>query len=309
MPDALGDAIFGMQEGAVEGPVKGDFGFHVVRLDEIVDSGPLPYEQVSASLLIELQEEQADGLFLALERKLSDALFDATDIQTLASAVGAEVRSAAGFKRDSLAPFDGSQIAVDAIFDPTVLNGDVMSEVIELDVNRTVVFSVSRHNETALDTLENVREQIVATLTSQQSENLMASRAQQMLDGVRAGEDFAAAAVEAGAEASDPSILTRNSEESDQALAVAVFTALKPTEGNPTLGSTRNSAGGYTVYSLDAVIAGQPESIPLADRDAGREQLMDQYGIGDFVAFVQSLRNNSEVIISEDALAAQELFQ
>ena len=309
LPDVLGDAIFGMQEGAVEGPVKGDFGFHVVRLDEIVDSGPLPYEQVSASLLIELQEEQADGLFLALERKLSDALFDATDIQTLASAVGAEVRSAAGFKRDSLAPFDGSQIAVDAIFDPTVLNGDVMSEVIELDVNRTVVFSVSRHNETALDTLENVREQIVATLTSQQSENLMASRAQQMLDGVRAGEDFAAAAVEAGAEASDPSILTRNSEESDQALAVAVFTALKPTEGNPTLGSTRNSAGGYTVYSLDAVIAGQPESIPLADRDAGREQLMDQYGIGDFVAFVQSLRNNSEVIISEDALAAQELFQ
>jgi hypothetical protein len=84
---------------------------------------------------------------------------------------------------------------------------------------------------------------------------------------------------------------------------------LKPTQGNPTLGSTRNDAGGYTVFSLDAVIPGRPESIPLADRDAGKEQLVDQYGVGDFVAFVQALRANAEVIISEDTLAAQDLFQ
>ena len=309
LPDALGDAIFAMQEGDVEGPVKGDFGFHVVRLDSIVDAGPLPFEQVRASLLTELQEEQADGLFLALERKLSDALFDATDIKSVADAVGAEVKTTASFERDSVAPFDGSQIAADAVFDPTVLSGAAMSEVIGLDVNRTIVFSVSKHNEATLDTLENVREQIATTLTNQQSEDLMARQAQQMLDAVRGGEDFAAAAAAIGAEASNASVMSRNSEESDQALAVAVFTAIKPSEGNPTLGSTRDSTGGYTVFSLDAVIAGQPESIPLADRDAGRVQLVDQYGASDFVAFVRSLRDNAEVIISEDALAAQDLFQ
>jgi peptidyl-prolyl cis-trans isomerase D len=137
----------------------------------------------------------------------------------------------------------------------------------------------------------------------------MAGRAQQVLDAVRGGEEFAAAAAGVGAAASAPMIFTRNAEGADQSLAVAIFTALKPTEGNPTLGSTRNDSGGYTVYSLDAVIPGRPESIPLADRDAGREQLMDQYGVGDFVAFAQALRSNAEVIISEDALAAQDLFQ
>jgi peptidyl-prolyl cis-trans isomerase D len=309
MPDALGDAVFFMQEGVVEGPIKGDFGFHIVRLDKIIDSGPLPYEQVRASLLTELQEQKADGLFLALERKLSDALFDAIDIQALADAIDAEVQTFAGFARDSVVPFDGSQIAVDAIFDPTVLGGAVLSEVTGLDVNRTVVFSVSKHNEATRDTLDNVRERIVAILTNQQSEDLMAALAQQMLDAVRGGEDFATAAAEIGAAASAPSIITRNAEGTDQALAVAVFTALKPAEGSPTLGSTRNALGGYTVFSLDAVLAGRPESIPLADRDAGRDQLVDQYGIGDFVAFVQSLRGNAEVIISQDALAAQDLFQ
>lgn len=309
MPDALGDAVFSMQEGVVKGPIKGEFGFHIVRLDKIIESGPLPYDQIRASLLTELQDEKAEGLFLALERKLSDALFDATDIRALADAIGAEVQGVAGFARDSVEPFDGNQIAVDAVYDPTVLSGATLSEVIELDINRTVVFSVSKHNEATRDTLENVRDQVVATLTNNQSEFLMASRAQQMLDAVRGGEEFAAAAASVGAAASAPSVVTRNAEDADQSLAVAVFTALKPTQGKPTLGSTRNDAGGYTVFSLDAVIPGRPESIPLADRDAGKEQLVDQAGVGDFVAFVQALRANAEVIISEDALAAQDLFQ
>ena len=309
LPDALGDAVFSMKEGEIQGPVKGDFGFHIVRLDTVLESGPLPYEQVRASLLTEMQIEAAEGLFLALERKLSDALFDANDIRVLAEAVGGEVQAVAGFARDSVAPFDGNQRAVDAIFDASVLSGAQLSEVVELDANRTAVFSVIHHNEATRDTLENVREEIIAALTNAQSENLMAARAQQMLDALEAGEEFAAAAATVGAEAAAPAIITRNAEDTDQSLAVAVFTAVKPTQDKPTRGSTRNAVGGYTVFSLDAVIPGQPQSIPLAERDAGKNQLVDQYGVGDFIAFVQALRANAEVIVNEDALAAQDLFQ
>ncbi len=309
LPDALADVVFSMNEGEVRGPVKGDFGYHIVRLDKILESGPLPYEQVQASLLTELQEQEAEGLFLALERKLSDALFDATDIRTVADAIGVDVQSAPGFARDSAEPFGGIATAVDAIFDPVVLSGARLSEIVELDANRTLVFSVSGHQPATRDTLVNVRAQIVETLTNQQSENLMASRAQQMLDAIEAGAAFAAAAESVGADAPVTSMMTRNAEDSDQFLAIEVFTAIKPMQGKPTLGSARNEAGGYTVYSLDAVIPGAPESIPLAERDAGRTQLVDQYGVGDFVAFVQELRANAEVIINEDALAAQDLFQ
>lgn len=309
LPDALGAAVFSMDESEIQGPVKGDFGFHIVRLDKILESGPLPYEQVRASLLTEMQVEEAEGLFLGLERQLSDALFDAADIGAIAEAVGVEVQSVAGFARDSAEPFDGNERAVDAIFDATVLSGAQLSEVIELDANRTIVFGVTQHNQATRDTLENVREQIVVALTNAQSENLLAARAAQMLDALEAGEDFAAAAASAGIEAAAPSIITRNAQDTDQSLAVAVFAAIKPTQDNPTVGSTRNAAGGYTVYSLDAVIPGQPQSIPLADRDAGKNQLVDQYGVGDFIAFVQALRADAEVIINEDALAAQDLFQ
>ncbi len=103
--------------------------------------------------------------------------------------------------------------------------------------------------------------------------------------------------------------MSRDRDTADQFLAVAVFTAIKPTQDNPTLGMTRNGTGGYTVYSIGAVIPGRPETIPQADRDAGKNQLVEQYGIGDFVAFVQGLQANAEIIINDDALAAQDLFR
>lgn len=309
LSDELGDAVFSMDEGEVQGPIKGDFGYHIVRLDTIMESGPLPYEQLRAALLTELQELEAEGLFLELERKLTDALFDAADIHALAAVVGVAVKTVSGFGRDSIEPFDGNLRATNAIYDAAVLSGAQLSEAIELDANHTIVFGVAKHNEATRDTLDNVREQISAALSTSQAENLMAGRARQMLAAIRAGDDFAAAAETAGAAAMPASLMTRDAQAADQSVAVAVFTALKPTEGKPTLGSTRNDAGGYTVYSLGAVIPGQPRSIPLADRDAGKNQLVSQYGMGDYRAFEQALRANAEVIINQDVLAAQDLFQ
>ena len=93
LPGELGGAIFSMDEGEIVGPIKTDFGFHVIRLDRILERGPLPLDQVRGELTTELQEQQAESLFRESERKLSDALFDATDIRTLAEAAGVEVKS------------------------------------------------------------------------------------------------------------------------------------------------------------------------------------------------------------------------
>ena len=42
LPGELGGSIFSMDEGEIVGPIKTDFGFHVIRLDQILARGPLP---------------------------------------------------------------------------------------------------------------------------------------------------------------------------------------------------------------------------------------------------------------------------
>ncbi len=309
LPGELGGSIFSMAEGEIVGPIETDFGFHVVRLDRILERGPLPLDQVRGELTTELQEQQAESLFRESERKLSDALFDASDIRGLAETVGVELKSVKGFTRQGGEPIGSSVAAIDAIFDESVLNGGLLSVVVEIDANRSAVFSVSNHVAATRQPLESVRDLVAEALESQQAELLMSDKANDMLAALDAGQTFADAAASVGAGGPEPRVMMRNAQDTDQSLAVAVFTALKPSQDKPTTGSTRNQAGGFTVFSLDAVVPGRPESIPLPDRDAGRLELADQSGIGDFVAFVQALRAEADIATNKDVLAAQDLFQ
>jgi peptidyl-prolyl cis-trans isomerase D len=309
LPGELGGAIFSMDAGEVDGPIKSDFGFHVVRLDAILEQGPLPLEQVRGELLTELRDREAEDAFLELERQVSDALFDAPDLETIAAATGLEVKTAMGFTRAGGEPIGANQAAIDAVFDSRVLYDGEISEVIELDASRSAVFKVTTHYEASRQSLEDVREEIKAALQRQEAQTILFNRAEQLLVALNNGEDFGAAAEAAGAAVSAPTLLGRQDTETDQAVLAQVFMAKKPTLSGPVTGSVTNTLGGITVYSVDAVLAGRPESIPLADRDAGKLELAQQAGSSDYLAFVQALYDKADIVISKDALAEQELFQ
>jgi len=310
--DELGSAIFSMDVGAVEGPVESDFGFHVVRLDEILEQGPLPLEQVRGELLSELRDLEAEDGFRDLERKASDALFDAVDIKDLsaiAASTGLEVQMASGFTRAGGEPIGSGQPAIDAIFDERVLINGEISEVIELDANRSALFKVAKHSEAARQPLDVVRDQIVSTVRTQEAESIILSSAAQLLSDVDAGAEFSAAAEAAGATLSAPTLVSRNTTEMDPAVLSQIFLAKKPTVDALALGQAANRDGGFTVFSLEAVLAGRPQTIPQADRDASKVDLAQQAGLSDYVAFVESLYNNADIVISQDALAVQDLLQ
>jgi peptidyl-prolyl cis-trans isomerase D len=168
---------------------------------------------------------------------------------------------------------------------------------------------VTRHNEATRQPLADVREEIEATVRSQQAEALLVQRAEQILEAVDGGEDFGAAAEAAGAAVSEPKLISRQDPGTDQLVVFEVFAAPKPAEGSPVTGRVRGLDGSYTVYSLEAVLPGRPESIPLEQRDAGKAELAQESGVGDYLAFLQSLYDEADVVVNEDALEEQELLQ
>jgi len=309
LPGELGGAVFSMDEGQVDGPIKSDFGFHIVQLDAILEQGPLPLDQVRGELLTELRDREAEDAFRELERQVSDVLFDAPDLEAIAAATGLDVQTSAGFTRAGGEPIGSNQAAIDAVFDSRVLYDGEISEVIELDASRSAVFKVTTHYEASRQSLEVVREDIIAAIQAQEAQTIVFNRAEQLLVALNDGEDFGTAGEAAGATVSAPTLLARQDAEMDQAVLAQVFMAKKPAQGSPVTGSVSNSSGGITVYSLDAVLAGRPESIPLADRDAGKLELTQQAGSSEFLAFVQALYEKADIVISQDALAEQELFQ
>ena len=309
LPGELGSSIFTLNEGEIDGPLKGDSGFHIVRVDEILEPGPLPLDQVRGELLTDLREREAGDRFLDLEQSLSDALFDSADLQAISAATGLEIQSVPGFTRSGGEPFGSNQAAIDAVYDDSVLLDGQVSDIIELDANRSAIFRVAQYNEATRQPLEEVREQISASLTSQQAELILVARAEQMLEAVANGEDFGQAAEAAGLTLGNAQIIGRSSQEVDQSLLFDAFAAGKPTAEEPITRRVRMLNGGYAVYSLDAVLPGRPESIPVAERDEGKLFLAQQSGFGDYQAFMQALHEDADIVINNDVLAADDLFQ
>jgi hypothetical protein len=67
--------------------------------------------------------------------------------------------------------------------------------------------------------------------------------------------------------------------------------------------------GNYAVFSIDAAAPGRPESIPVADRDARKEQLAAQSGAADYTAFILQLQNDADIVLTEDVLDDEIPFQ
>lgn len=308
MPGALGDAIFSMEKGEILGPVKSAFGFHVVQLNDIIAGGPLPFDQVSAELEEELRDRAANDRYRELERALADALFDASDLQALAGSTGLEVQSLTGYTRSGGGEFGANQAVIDAVFDARVLDDGQISDIIEVDADRSVALQVTRHNEASRQPLEVVREEIIFSLQSERALNIIQDRSRRLREALEEGKQFSDMAFQLEA-AYVPSVTVgRVDEEMDRELLNAIFTAKKPGAGKARLGSTVTSVGDYAVFMINAVIPGRPEAIPLAERDARKENLQNQSGAADLNAFISELERRADIERNEEAFSAQDLL-
>lgn len=304
----LGSAVFALEPGDIDGPIRTNFGFHIVRLDRVLPRGAPPLEQLRGELLAEIRERDVDAAYRTLENDLGSALFDTGDIVVAAAAIGADVERAEGITRSGGGPFGNNQLAIDTIFDPAILTTGQTSELVELDNARSAVFRVSRHNEASRQALDDVRESIRGTLTADRIESMLSARADALLAEVEAGAEFRSAAEAAAAEVSEPVLLSRQDPDAtDSAVFYSVFAAGRPAE--PVRDVVRTSDGAYAVYSLDAVVPGKPEAIPLAQRDTAKLFRARESGLRDFTAFLLALREEAKVVVNEEAVAATDFLQ
>jgi peptidyl-prolyl cis-trans isomerase D len=309
MPGALGDAIFSMNNNEIIGPVRSEFGFHVVKLDDIVAGGPLPLDQVRGELLQELREQGVESRFRDLERQLADAVFDADDLQTIAASTGLEVQAVTGFTRTGGDPFGASQVVIDAVYDPIVLTDRQISDLIEIDADRSIMIRVSDFHEEARMPLDEVKDDIVFAMQSERAVNIIDDRSRRLREALEEGADFEEIAFELEANFQPDVTITRFQGDMDAAVMDAIFRAKKPSTGNARLGSTITTIGDYVVFMVKAVVPGSPEMIPLAERDQRKLTLESAAGAQDLNAYVNELIRNSDIERSDSALATPEFLQ
>ena len=301
------DALFALQVGDISDVVQTDFGYHVLRLDEVRAGDLQSFEEVEDELRAELQNEGAEALFFDRANQLADLAFDAFDeLATVAGEMELPLRTAAGFPRNGDASlFANSAPVVQAAFGPDTLSSGTNSELIELADDHVVVLRVTAHELPAPQALEAVAEEIRMELARRAAEALAAEAADAFTAAVTLGAEDEAAAEEHGGRWNAPAWTERASPEVPTEVLAVAFGLGRPEAGSPIRELVPLTNGGRAVLLLSGVEAGEPDEIPREARDERQRELAELAGMIELSSYVEDVVDSATVRIPDEILNPQ----
>ncbi|MCP3127628.1 SurA N-terminal domain-containing protein [Shewanella sp. KJ2020] len=278
-------ALFALNKGEHSGVVKTDFGFHIIKLLDVQAGATVPFADVKAKIVAQLQDKKAVDQFYSLQSKLADTSYEVPDtLAETAKAVGIAVKTTALFSRDDVPAEFNKPDFVKAAFSETVMLKGLNSEVIELAPNHVIVIRAKEHQDAGTLPLATVKTDITDRLKQEQANDAARAKAQEILSQVKAGATDIALIAKAK--------LGRGEQTIDAAIVGKVFQM--PTPSTTPVVDTVALANGYAVVALDKVNAAESVSDELVN--ALKQRLNAQYSEADYRGLIDSLKANAEVL-------------
>ncbi|MCV2402183.1 SurA N-terminal domain-containing protein [Marinomonas sp. C2222] len=160
--DAFNDALFSMAQGEFKS-VQGQFGLHLIRLDEIAKAEAPSFGAQEAELREELVAEKAKAALLQAHEDITDLAYASDELQTLATEYGVDVLQSDYFGREGGSDdVTSNPVVVAAAFDVSVLEDNQNSSLIELSDEQVVVLHLNNYKAAAVQAFEETKDQIAS---------------------------------------------------------------------------------------------------------------------------------------------------
>ncbi len=250
MDPAFEAAAFSLKNpGDMSELVKSDFGYHIIKLEELKDSVAKPFADVEAEIQQEMVDQKAVDKFYELQSELERVAFEFPDsLDDASDAVDQEVKTT-GFISQADAPeVLRNPEVMQAILSPEVKEDGLNSEAIEVAPEHIVVVRVEDYRPETVLPLADVKEQVVAELSRVKGEQ----------DALELATQVVAALNEGNTEVLTENNLAFGEQETvdrRSPLASTVFALAKPVDDKPVYGQSKDLDGNIVVVELDSVNA------------------------------------------------------
>lgn len=291
---AFEDALFALKAGEVSVPVKSDFGWHLIRLDEVQAAEVPSLDSLRPQLERELKTQQVEQRFVEASKELEDAAFEAADLAQPAQELGLEVRQAAPFGREGGEGIAANRQVVQAAFSPEVLTEGANSSVLELDPDTVVVLRVKEHRKPEQQPLAQLATQLRERIRNEQAGAAAKARGEALLAELHAGKTPVIQA-ESGEAWQVTEAATRSQENVDPQVLQALFRMPRPEAADkPSFAGLSLANGDYLVLRLNGVSAVEAE-LSTEELAMYRRFLASRSGQQDFLAFQRQLQSEAKV--------------
>jgi peptidyl-prolyl cis-trans isomerase D len=290
------DALFAMKVGEIRGPVQTQFGYHIIKLEEIEAGSQRSFDEVRVELEADYRRDQAQAAFYEQSQALADEAFAAlTELESVAKKFNLELKTVAGFTRQGGGALGADRKVIDAAFSDDVLVERQNSPALNVGEESVVVLRVIDHKPPAQRPLAEVRGEIEAGLRDEAAGKAAAEAAKAAAAKLAGGSSLTDVAEPLNAQPTGVMTFSRNAEALPPELTKAVYSVAAPASGRVAAGTASLANGNAVVFVVSAV---RPGTMPTADAAQITElvrQAAGQQGMIEFSAYVAEIERKAKI--------------
>jgi peptidyl-prolyl cis-trans isomerase D len=293
------DALFSMTAGEVRGPVKSEFGYHVIKLEEIQPGHVKSFDEAHAELEAEYRKERAQNIFYDESQKLADTAFSAlTELDSVGKQLNLPVKTVTGFTREGGGEFGPEPSVIEAAFSDDVLDRRQNSPLVTVGEDRALVLRVTDHKPAEPRPFDTVSAQIREQLKTQRMREAAAAQGAFAMARLQKGEPWAAVTQALHLSAVGKRFMGRQDGVAPAAIVRAAFTAptTEISEAKPYFGGVTTDDGNYAIYAISQVRNADPSKEAATERSNRKRRAEVQTGNEEFQAYVGEAERTTKII-------------
>lgn len=289
------NTAFTLPKDEISQPVKTPFGYHLIKVTEVVPGTMKPFGEVRQELAQNFQRSAAENEFYELGQTLTEQSFEHPDtLEPAAKALNLKIVQTGLFTRDAGEGIAAEQRVREAAFSQDVLEGK-NSEPVEIANEKVFVLHLKEHQPASNKPLVEVKQEIVDALRTKKGRAEAHKRAEQLLAEVNEGKSMTDVAKASRLALNKPPAIRRNANDLPAALVTAAFRLSPSKAGKPNAALAELDNGDQLVFSLLGLTEGSVSTVDAKELDMARDYLAKGAGQSEFGAFVTQLREQADV--------------
>jgi peptidyl-prolyl cis-trans isomerase D len=288
-------ALFTLAVGEVSKPVKTEFGYHLIRLDQIEANDVPSFDEMKELLESRLLKQKVDDIYAQMAERLSDISYSSPDLDEAAEVLGLEVRSLVGVSAETKNLLFSNRKVQKALFSNELVAEKHNSELIEVEDGKSLVFRVESYQAETIQPLVDVKDVIRNTLKLGKSSEFAQNAGLSFIERLKSGELAVDVSDNMGLNWKEYNDIRRDNVMLNREVITKIFTMSKNKVDQDQWFSFTVSGGDYTVVRLSKVLEGDVESINALEKSSISSMIGDTYGAGDYQVY-QKVALDSAVI-------------